>query len=55
MELDAPHHDGSELYVDRGDDATEVRLRVPQGDNHAVLLRYLTDGQPRIVEAAVCS
>ena len=28
--LDTPHHDGSELYVDRLDDSAELRLRAPE-------------------------
>jgi alpha-glucosidase len=51
--LVTPHHDGSELYVDRADDSAEVRLRAPAGAAKAVLVRYLKDGEPRVVEAAV--
>jgi alpha-glucosidase len=49
--LAEPHHDGSELYVDRLGDSAEVRLRTPPGSAAAVYLRYLKDGEPRIVEA----
>jgi alpha-glucosidase len=55
--LDAPHHDGSELYVveapdELGDDAT-VRLRTRTGDAESVLLRYTRDGEPKSVVAEV--
>ena len=50
--LAEPHHDGSELYVDRLGDSAEVRLRAPAGAAEAVFLRYLKDGEPRVVEAA---
>lgn len=56
--LDAPHHDGSDLYVlERpqvlGDEAT-VRLRLPRVQAAGrVLLRYDRDGEPRSVEASV--
>ena len=49
--LDEPHHDGSELYVDRVGDSAELRLRAPAGAVDAVFLRYLKDGEPRIVDA----
>jgi alpha-glucosidase len=49
--LDRPHHDGSELYVDRFGDSAELRLRAPAGAADAVFLRYVKDGEPRIVEA----
>jgi alpha-glucosidase len=45
--LDAPHHDGSELYVD-GD---TLRVHVPL-DVESVALRYVEDGEGRGVEAA---
>ena len=49
----APHHDGSELYVlERGDRAV-LRLRAPAGAAKRVWLRYLEDGEPRVVEAVV--
>jgi alpha-glucosidase len=47
-----PHHDGSELYVDRAGDAAELRLRTPMRAASRVFLRYLKDGEPRMVEAA---
>jgi alpha-glucosidase len=49
--LDEPHHDGSELYVNRVGDSAEVRLRAPEDAADAVFLRFLKDGEPRIVEA----
>jgi len=54
--LDAPHHDGSALYVlerpsEPGDEAV-VRVRVPREAGVArVLLRTVRDGEPRAVEA----
>jgi alpha-glucosidase len=45
--LDAPHHDGSELYVD-GD---TLRVHVPL-DVGSVALRYVEDGEGRGIEAA---
>ena len=45
--LDAPHHDGSELYVD-GD---VLRVQVPGGVD-SVVLRYVEDGEARGVEAS---
>src|SRR5262249_45135867 len=54
-DLTEPHHDGSELYVDRTGDSAELRVRVPDGGADAVLLRYLKDGEPRMVEATVAS
>jgi alpha-glucosidase len=55
--LDAPWHDGSELYLleapgELGDEAT-VRLRAPTGAADSVLLRYSRDGEPRSVPAVV--
>ena len=55
--LDAPHHDGSELYVlERpmapGDTAT-LRLRAPSAAADEVALRYLQDGDPHVVRAVV--
>jgi alpha-glucosidase len=44
--LDAPHHDGSPLYM--RDDL--VRVRVPRGVD-AVALRYVEDGEARGLEA----
>jgi len=55
-ELSAPHHDGSYLLQcaeELGEEAV-VRLRVPRGtraDN--VLLRYTSDGEPRVVQAEI--
>jgi alpha-glucosidase len=49
--LAQPHHDGSELYVDRLGDSAELRLRAPRGAAKAVLLRYVRDGEPRTVAA----
>jgi alpha-glucosidase len=51
--LARPHHDGSELYVDRLGDFAELRLRTREGDADAVLLRYVEDGEPRTVKASV--
>lgn len=54
--LDQPHHDGSDLYVSQrpaepGDEAV-LRLRVPRGAAvDGVMLRYLDDGEPRVVRA----
>jgi alpha-glucosidase len=55
--LDAPHHDGSELYAPQpaaelGDEAV-VRLRTPNAAAERVLLRYVRDGEPHTVEATV--
>jgi alpha-glucosidase len=52
-----PHHDGSELYVlespeEPGGPAI-VRIRAPRGAAENVWLRYVADGEPRTVEAAV--
>ena len=44
-----PHREGSELYVERADDAAV--LRAPVGGADAVLLRYLRDGEARVAEA----
>src|SRR5215475_2652459 len=49
--LAQPHHDGSEIYVDRLDDSAELRVAAPHGAADAVYLRYLKDGEPRIVQA----
>jgi alpha-glucosidase len=53
--LAEPHHDGSELgIVERPDDVggtAIVRLRVPQGVAEGVGLRYVRDGEPRMVPA----
>jgi alpha-glucosidase len=51
--LAQPHHDGSELYVERLGDSAELRLRIPEGTAGEVLLRYFRDGEPRTVEASV--
>ena len=51
--LSDPHHDGSELYVERDDDAAVVRLRTPRGAAEHVWLRFVTDGEPRTVEGTV--
>jgi len=51
--LAQPHHDGSELYVDRLGDSAELRLRAAEGSADAVLLRYVEDGEPRTVKASV--
>ncbi|MBT0994777.1 glycoside hydrolase family 13 protein [Cellulomonas sp. DKR-3] len=54
--LDQPHHDGSELYVERGTprlgDVVPVRVRVPASRRErAVHLRVVRDGEPRFVAA----
>jgi alpha-glucosidase len=51
--LTQPHHDGSELYVDRLGESAELRLRVPEGAAESVMLRYLKDGEPRMVAATI--
>jgi alpha-glucosidase len=53
--LAQPHHDGSELYVERFGDAAELRVRVPDGAADGVVLRYLRDGEARTVEASVAT
>lgn len=53
VSLAQPHHDGSELYVDRLGDSAELRVRAPEGSVDAVLLRYVEDGEPRTVSASV--
>ena len=56
--LDQPHHDGSDAYVlehaaELGDDVT-VALRVPRaGSPSRVLVRYVRDAEPNVVEAVV--
>ena len=55
--LDEPHHDGSDLYVVErpdviGGDAT-LRVRTARGGAERVLLRYVADGEPHVVEATV--
>jgi alpha-glucosidase len=56
--LALPHHDGSDAYVleapcDVGDE-TVLRLRVPSGTSvEQVLVRYVRDGEPRVVAAEV--
>ncbi len=54
--LAAPHHDGSDAYVlerpDELGDKAVVRLRVPRASAvDTVALRYVHDGEPRIVRA----
>ena len=49
--LAEPHHDGSELYVERIGGSAELRLRAPEGAAEMVFLRYVRDGEPRTVEA----
>jgi alpha-glucosidase len=55
--LTEPHHDGSELYVvERPDEAggtAVLRLRTPRGAAEQVWLRFVTDGEPRTVEAVL--
>jgi alpha-glucosidase len=51
--LAEPHHDGSELYVEREEGAATVRLRTPRGAATHVWLRYVADGEPRTAEAVV--
>jgi alpha-glucosidase len=48
---DQPHHDGSELYVNRSGDSAELKVRVPEGAVDELLLRYLRDGEPVTVAA----
>ena len=56
--LDAPHHDGSALYVpdppqELGDVAT-LRLRVPAASAvDAAAVRYVADGEPRVAIAEI--
>jgi alpha-glucosidase len=50
--LDQPHHDGSELYVRRLGDSAELGLRAAEGDADAVMLRYVRDGEARVIEAS---
>lgn len=54
-DLADPHHDGSELYVERFDDAAVLRLRAPDGAADAVFLRYVRDGEARTVGATASS
>jgi alpha-glucosidase len=49
--LSEPHHDGSDLYVERVGGSAELRVRAPEGTAEAVFLRYIRDGEPRTVEA----
>lgn len=55
--LAEPHHDGSELYVAEHPEelgATAVlRLRARTGAADKVLLRFVSDGEPKAVEAVV--
>ena len=51
--LNQPHHDGSELYVERLGDSAELRLRAPEDTADAVLLRYVPDGHAETIEASV--
>jgi alpha-glucosidase len=56
--LDAPHHDGSELYVRdvprEPGETTTVRLRVPRASAvDAVAVRFVTDGEPHVAIAEV--
>ena len=53
--LNQPHHDGSELYVERLGDSAELRLRAPEDASDAVLLRYVRDGEARTIEASVAT
>ena len=56
--LDAPHHDGSALYVsdapqELGDVAT-LRLRVPAASSvDSAAVRYVADGEPRVALAEI--
>ncbi|MDX6508521.1 MAG: alpha-glucosidase [Gaiellaceae bacterium] len=47
--LGEPHHDGSELYVERAADAATVRLRASGIEPAGV--RYVVDGEPRVADA----
>jgi alpha-glucosidase len=54
--IDAPHHDGSELYLPEppleAGDTMVVRLRVPRSLRvDAVAVRYVQDGEPRFARA----
>jgi alpha-glucosidase len=49
--LAQPHHDGSELYVNRLGDSAELALRAPAGAADEVLLWYARDAEPLVVEA----
>lgn len=54
--LDDPHHDGSEVYVQRATphlgDVVPVRFRVPAaGAERALWVRTVRDGEPRFVPA----
>jgi alpha-glucosidase len=51
--LAQPHHDGSELYVERDGDSAVVRVRIPQGAADDVRLRFVRDGEPVTVKAVV--
>lgn len=58
--LEAPHHDGSALYVPEGvpglGDEVPVRVRVPAGhDEVGVHVRVLRDGEPAYVPARLVS
>jgi alpha-glucosidase len=51
--LDQPHHDGSELYVERLGDVAALSMRAPAGGADAVLLRYVRDGEARTIQATI--
>jgi alpha-glucosidase len=53
--LGEPHHDGSELYVERGETSAVLRLRAQDGAAKQVHLRYVIDGEPRTARASVDS
>jgi alpha-glucosidase len=48
----APHHDGSDLYVDRLGDSVALRVRVAEGAAAGVAVRYVRDDDVRIVAAS---
>jgi alpha-glucosidase len=55
--LAEPHHDGSELYVvERPEElggTAVLRMRARTGAADKVLLRFVSDGEPKVVEAVV--
>jgi alpha-glucosidase len=51
--LAEPHHDGSELYVERDGDSAVVRVRMPEAAADDVRLRFVRDGEPVTVKAVV--